>query len=121
MGKDDYTSTGGGLKLKGVKGGGIDKHKKKKKKTRDTDEPDATRDVAKFATDLRSEEDRVNDSAGTEKPLDPADSESKQAAVMENELATAMAEREAKSGSQSIKTEAERRHEEMRRKRVSTA
>lgn len=113
MGKDDYTSTGGGLKLKGVKGGGIDKHKKKKKKPR---EPglDSQNEKGNAGQDL------VLELVTPKKEVDGEDeeAESGEAAKIEKQLTTMMEKREAESGSHSVKTEAERRHEEMRRKRV---
>lgn len=41
MGKEDYISTGGTLKLKGVKDGGIKKKKKKKKDSSVAESPEA--------------------------------------------------------------------------------
>ncbi|RPA93615.1 DUF1754-domain-containing protein [Choiromyces venosus 120613-1] len=85
MGKEDYISTGGSLKLKGVKDGGIKKKKKKKKPTTPdpTSEQESREDSAK-ATNADGLEERE------EEPEDPY----------------------------AGKTEAERRFEERKRKRM---
>ena len=103
MPASDYTSTGGGLKLKGAKSAGIDKKRKKVKKDKST---------------------------SVAKPSDTSDVESKANAPAEEgaqydreKSRTAGVSRE---GSKTLepehgrmKTEAERKHEEVRRKRVS--
>ena len=101
---DDYTSAAGGsLKLKGVKDSKIDKKKKKKKKTQPEDNP--TKGSA--TSDLNQDED----------PTHSADSDSRR-----KMLGNALAEEDGENEGRPLgagKTEAERRHEERRRKRVS--
>jgi protein FAM32A len=91
MGSDDYSSAiGGGLKLKGAKPAGINKKKKKNKS-----------------------KDKVTEGA----------SESKKSALqkaLEDEEADVRAEDSEEGSMGDGKTEAERKHEEMRRKRVSS-
>jgi len=94
MGKDEYAAAGGSLKLKGVKDSKIDKKKKKKKATAPEErQPSSDRAV----------------SASAEEHTEPGE--------------TALSERE-KSASVDVrdstppKTEAERRYEEMKRKRL---
>jgi protein FAM32A len=93
MPTDDYTPiTRGSLKLKGVKDSKIDKKKKKKKKTEDSDS------ISKSAEVVASDKDG-EDALGAE----------------------GSAEKPPTTHTGAGKTEAERRHEEMRRKRVRCA
>lgn len=92
MGKEDYATTGGTLKLKGVKDSKVEKKKKKKKPKPETE----TEDTEKQPTSNKHEGNEVED------PTRETDQD-------------AMALDVAFVG----KTEAERRHEEMRRQRVS--
>jgi len=97
MPADEYSlpvSSGGGkLKLKGVKDSKVDKHKKKKKGKPETDSISPTHEANKKSMEKESQE-----------PFEeaPTVDEGDGSAVRE-------------------KTEAEKRHEEMRRKRVSGA
>ncbi|PWW78622.1 DUF1754-domain-containing protein, partial [Tuber magnatum] len=94
MGKEDYISTGGSLKLKGVKDGGIKKKKKKKKSS--TPDPTSelkSRDASAKATSADGLEEREKEEEGGE-------------------------EEEEEEGPYAGKTEAERRFEERKRKRL---
>ena len=103
MGADEYTAVAGGsLKLKGVKDSKIDKKKKKKRRQL---EDDSSKEPAKPAKGQVEE----FDTDGASKPN-------------EWTLRDALAEEDAEHEDTPIgagKTEAERRHEERRRKRVS--
>ena len=104
MGSDHYTAApiGGSLKLKGVKDAGVSKHKKKRKRPKPENESESeTKAGEKSAGEGRatgvertSEERAMEASAGEEKE------------VLEDDTPG------------QGKTEAERRHEEARRKRV---
>ena len=95
----DYTTAGGGLKLKGA--GGIDK-KKKKKRPKPT-EGDST------TTTTTEVEKRTSK---------PEDAKAPGVASPSRSLSPEAAERAIKEGGGRKKTEAERRHEEYRRKRL---
>jgi len=103
MPSSDYTTTGGGLKLKGAKNAGIDKKRKKKSKP-------TTNSTTVATTDASNSHDSKEDGAnGMQNALAQEDAdlaESKDGAEQEEVRIT--------------KTEAERRHEELRRKRVCT-
>lgn len=88
MPNSDYVSSGGGLKLKGVKDGGVKKSKKKKVK-------------------------KIDAGGDGDGSLVPQKVEKVDAEVSEEEVAHPV------TTTQTAKTEAERKHEEMRRKRVS--
>lgn len=93
MPSSDYTTTGGGLKLKGAKEAGIDK-KRKTKKAKPAETEDKTAEAAK------EEQTALQKALAEEEKAEEADIQlSKEA----NELG---------------KTEAQKRHEERRRKRV---
>lgn len=95
----DYTSTGGGLKLKGAKNAGIDKKKKKSKK----DKPTLTAKASASATP---------------DPEGKANADGEAGAQYDREKSSnGGVEREPSYGS--MKTEAERKAEETKRKRVS--
>jgi protein FAM32A len=99
MPKDDYASAiGGGLKLKGSKPEGV---KKKKKK-----------DKSKISSDLAS--------TSTKDPEASKDLEGKETKVSEDVDAEELGrlEEEAYGGSGGGKTEAEKKYDEMKRKRV---
>jgi protein FAM32A len=91
---DDYASMGGTLKLKGVKDAKIDKKRKKKKQPK----AEGNNDDLAGSSSAEASGDRL---AATNE---------------ENEI---QPERKANEKSSDGKTQAERRHEEMRRKRVS--
>lgn len=116
MGKEDYTSTGGGLKLKGIRSGGIEKSKRKKKQQQQPRDISETSKSVVLSSETKKQE-RVEE--GDEVYLN--DAEKVEARKIEDQLARQETERESGSGSGSVsgKTEAEKRHEEMRRKRVS--
>jgi protein FAM32A len=100
MGKDDYSSTGGGLKLKGARPSGIEKKRKKKPTTATTTDATASKSVATYAdskTALQQEDESISRELGILSNSEDT----------KNELDTAR------------KTEAEIRHEEMRRKRLN--
>lgn len=105
MPSSDYTGVGGGLKLKGVKNAGVDKKRKKKSK-------DPKRGESSTSTSTATAEKDKDDSGGK-------DGESAVTrALREEDLTGAGDEGQAAMGGRPPKTEAERRHEEMRRKRV---
>ena len=104
MGSDDYTAaaTGGSLKLKGVKDAGISKHKKKRKRPKPENETE-------------SETKADGKSAGEGNVAGVADiSEERTMEVSGGEEKEGLEDEAPGRG----KTEAERRHEEARRKRV---
>lgn len=101
MAKDDYSSTGGGLKLKGAKPTGVEK-KRKKKITSGTPK-------AETSSSLKQED------TTTLATLDE-DEDAGKGALLKTENAESAARREL---DMMHKTEAERRHEEMRRKRLN--
>ncbi|KAF2154046.1 DUF1754-domain-containing protein [Myriangium duriaei CBS 260.36] len=83
----DYTTAGGGLKLKGAKNAGVDKAKKKKKKAAATEPTSGAEGEPRAIAPIRD-------------------------ADRDSPTASSVAETRGK-------TEAERRHEEMRRKRLN--
>ena len=100
----DYANAvGGGLKLKGAKDAGVRKHKKKSK----SDPSKATKEAEKAIKDGDGEE--STQESAVQKALAEEEQEQDAAGQEEKEF-------EAKSFG---KTEAQRRHEERRRKRVS--
>lgn len=103
MAKDDYgtATVGGGLKFKGVKGGGVEKKKKKMKKHAKHD-------------------DKVEEALMKTREQTKASSEDAEEGNVhkDDQLKLAIAE-ETSGPSTSRKTEAEKKHEELRRKRVS--
>jgi len=104
MPSSDYTTTGGGLKLKGAKNAGIDKKRKKKSKpATDSTTTVSTTTTTTGASDSRNEPKDAMHSALAEEDAD---------------LGSGQGGKEAEFRVQ--KTEAERRHEELRRKRVLT-
>ena len=93
MGKDEYATAGGGaLKLKGVKNAGVEKKRRKDKRPKSKPAEKA------LATPVAEEEEPVR-----------GDEELDTTSKADTELR------------EPLKTEAERRHEEMRRKRVREA
>lgn len=96
MGKDEYATSGGALKLKGAKNAGIDKKRRKKKEQIPTNQTEnkQTNPAEEAHEDLEAIR-QGQDVASVKKQEQPRDSQ---------EVAG--------------KTEAEKRHEEMRRKRV---
>jgi len=104
MGKDDYSSTGGGLKLKGSKPSGVEKKRKKKisASTSTTIAKETSHEKTDTASSLQAAllEEHETMSREDGKEEDEADSK-------RNKL------------DEIHKTEAERRHEEMRRKRLN--
>ena len=107
MPSSDYKDAiGGGLKLKGAKDGGVDKKKKKKKPKTDS-HAENTKAVVK-STQEAENDDRGDDSAVQKALADEED--------VENQPILKQREDEVKEYG---KTEAQRRHEERRRKRVS--
>ncbi|KAI9855071.1 MAG: hypothetical protein M1830_006492 [Pleopsidium flavum] len=112
MVKDDYLSsaTGGSLRLKGAKDAGITK--KKKKKPKPTSSP---------AERAGSAERRLT-VEGEPRKHQPENSQSEEAAATAKERAVNPLQEvdveEEESGPHVYKTESERRHEEMRRKRL---
>lgn len=102
MSSSDYTTAiGGGLKLKG---GGIDKKKKKKKRPKSTDtaaesSKNASTDIAKGST---SRDDATKSPSRTPR----------------RSISPDTVEQSIKEAGGRRKTEAERRHDEMRRKRL---
>ena len=102
MPSSDYANAvGGGLKLKGAKDAGIDKKKRKKKDKAKTDDVGVSKAVAE-------DEDK---SAEQKALVDEERAEDGQEDVKQAEAET----------KQYGKTEAQRRHDERRRKRVSSS
>ena len=98
MGTEDYTaSVGGSLKLKGVKGSKVTKHKGKKKNKKPKDD---TNDAA--TEGAKTKEQALDEALASEE---------------EKEMEDDIGRQEEIRGVG--KTEAEKRHEERRRKRVS--
>jgi FAM32A len=107
---DDYaTANRGGLKLKGVQNSRVDKHKKKHKKDKkDKKESHPPKDEASDqTTDAKNEEIPKTDDGS---PLQREEHDPSTGARTDDSPHS--------PPSQSSKTEAERRHEEQRRKRV---
>ncbi|GAB7352320.1 hypothetical protein MBLNU459_g2768t1 [Dothideomycetes sp. NU459] len=102
MPSSDYTSTGGGLKLKGAKNAGVDK-KRKKKSNKEQDK-------------LAPQDTPGNTSART--TSDVAESGTKVSQALEDEESRDKQEMDPREVRDFGKTEAERRHEERRRKRL---
>ncbi|KAI9792671.1 MAG: hypothetical protein M1816_001770 [Peltula sp. TS41687] len=98
MGKEDYATAGGSLKLKGVKDSKVDKKKKKKKAKSDVVEETEKKQAA--ASNNKHE--------GKKEDKDPSAEAEEQEAIMPEDLASSVG-----------KTEAERKHEEMRRQRLA--
>ncbi|KAI9697828.1 MAG: hypothetical protein M1836_004504 [Candelina mexicana] len=99
MAEDDYAASGGSLKLKGVKGGRVEKKKKKKKKSRS--------------------EPSKSDRPASAEPASPSPAKASSADPkldLPEEMSPGAQE---VIGSYVGKTEAEIRHEEMRRKRLN--
>ena len=108
MPSSDYTNAvGGGLKLKGAKDAGVKKHKKKKPR------PEAT--SSSKAADSTEKEQEDGTTTLIQKALadEEIDGEDAQAA-----LKLAKAESNDGAGAGAGKTEAQKRHEEIRRKRA---
>ena len=108
MGTEDYTAvTGGSLKLKGVKGSRIEKPKKKKKK----------KQQAKESSSGNSPKETAHDPVTHDTS---AELETERGKFLMKALDEELARPEDDEHMQRVgKTEAERRHEERRRKRVS--
>ena len=109
MPPSEYTSAGGGLKLKGAKPAGVDKKRKKSKK----DKPSTSTSAASKSLDTLGSETKANTPA-------------EEGAQYDREKSRTVGVSREASGSVEpehgrMKTEAERRHEEIRRKRVSRA
>ncbi|KAK5276071.1 hypothetical protein LTR16_011772, partial [Cryomyces antarcticus] len=111
MPSSDYTTTGGGLKLKGVSSAGIDKRRKKKKPKPAEDTP-ASKPTGSDA-DAKAADAKVADAAGD----GVRDIQKALAAEDNSERGLQHEEAEKSAGSGYGKTEAEIRHEERRRKR----
>lgn len=107
MPSTDYTSTGGGLKLKGVKNAGIDKKRKKKKQPSSSSSSTAVVTASKDSN-TNNDTDTANPSQ-TSEPLTTTTAKQDRQKV-EDALIPPQSDG---------KTESERRHDEMRRKRVS--
>ena len=111
MPSSDYKNAiGGGLKLKGVKDAGVDKKKKKKKPKPDADDSKALAKSEEKEDAINNGEDADEDKNAVQKAL--ADEEK-----VNDVSASKWRDDEMKEYG---KTEAQRRHEERRRKRVST-
>ncbi|KAI8943076.1 hypothetical protein NX059_001108 [Plenodomus lindquistii] len=107
MPSSDYTTaTGGALKLKGI--GGVDKKKKKKK-------------IPKPATESTTPAEETTATSSEVAPRKPSrddDAPTSQSGTPGRSLSPEAAERSFKEGGGRKKTEAERRYDEMRRKRL---
>ena len=115
MPSSDYTNAvGGGLKLKGAKDAGVKKHRKKKTPNPDTRKADDTAEQeqpeGEASTSLHK--------ALADEEVDGDDALAAMKAAKAEKKEEKLAETDNGSGSGSGKTEAQRRHEEMRRKRV---
>lgn len=104
MGKDDYSSTGGGLKLKGSKPLGVEKKRKKK---------------VPASTSTTLAKDTLQEKSDTASSLQAALLEEHQTMSREDGKAEDEADPKRNELDEIHKTEAERRHEEMRRKRLN--
>ncbi|MCJ1304418.1 hypothetical protein MMC08_007230 [Hypocenomyce scalaris] len=104
MGTDDYTAApiGGGLKLKGVKDASVSKHKKKRKRPKPVNE---------------SENETQNDGRDAEEKNVASGERTLEEMAVEANGGEGKAEGEGEAPGRG-KTEAERRHEEARRKRL---
>ncbi|KAI9781047.1 MAG: hypothetical protein M1835_004369 [Candelina submexicana] len=98
MAEDDYAASGGSLKLKGAKGGRVEKKKKKKKSRSEPSKSDRPAS-AEPASPSPAKASSVDSKLDLPKEMSPGTQE-----VI---------------GSYAGKTEAEIRHEEMRRKRLN--
>ncbi|KZF23555.1 DUF1754-domain-containing protein [Xylona heveae TC161] len=98
MGKDEYATTGGSLKLKGVQGGKVEKKKKKKPKPPSAEATDASKEIERKDSPAREKEER-SDTATAEQSGN--DSENRDGFAHES------------------KTAAEKKYLEMRRKRLN--
>lgn len=108
MPASEYKNTiSGGLKLKGAKDAGVKKHKKKKDKTKEAERP-------KSSEPAQSTSEPAEEGEGAlQRALADEDAE-------EEELHLEKVPAQEMSRRDDGKTEAQRRHEEMRRKRVGT-
>ena len=104
MGKDDYSSTGGGLKLKGSKPSGIEKKRKKKVPT---------------STSTILAKETSQEKPGTSSTMQAALLEEHETISREVEKIDGEVDTQRNELDEIHKTEAERRHEEMRRKRLN--
>jgi len=96
---DDYASVGGGaLRLKGAK---VSKPKKKKKKDKAKDKPSTSRELVKVSSPSASDQDVVEKRKRKKDDGDEIEEEDREPVVQ--------------------KTETQLRHEEMKRKRVSSS
>lgn len=120
MPKDDYTSTPGGLKLKGAKNAGISKNKKKKTKVKPAESSPAQASLIDDPTELANPAEQRPQSSGAaaESSLDADVQREDDAEMNARSRSPAGSASPAPTPSGETKTEAERRHEEMRRKRV---
>ncbi|KAI9652332.1 MAG: hypothetical protein M1831_006879 [Alyxoria varia] len=126
MGKDDYTSSivsggGGGLKLKGAKNAGIDK--KKKKKNRHKEKEESAEVVERQRHNAGEETPVVREGDELERDVEDEDlgSDEGTSNKKREKQVLGQSEQEEQEGEEvpeRYKTEAERRHEEMRRKRL---
>lgn len=106
MPSSEYTTTGGGLKLKGAKNAGVDKKKKKKKPSASADKPvEDAAETGPSSTKL-----------DLQNALRDEDDEDEKAATANEDIVTTQTPRDAPTFA---KTEAERKYDERRRKRVS--
>jgi len=101
MAKDDYSSTGGGLKLKGAKPTGVEKKRKKKITSATSKAENTSSQKQEDTTTSATLDDREDTGKGTLQKAEDAESAARRELDMMH------------------KTEAERRHEEMRRKRLN--
>jgi len=103
----EYKNTiSGGLKLKGAKDAGVKKHKKKKEKTKEAERPKSPEPAPGISEPVEEGE------GALQRALADEDAE-------EKELQLQKIPEQSVSRRDDGKTDAQRRHEEMRRKRVS--
>ena|SRR5438045_5797481 len=113
MGREDYASTGGALKLKGAKDAGISKKKKKKRAANAQDASNRAENEANIQVRSGSHEEDAPLTGG-----DDGDKQRSARGSAEPTRTTPPVSTES-AATLSGKTEAERKFEEMRRKRVS--
>jgi len=129
----DYTSVSGGLKLKGAKNAGVEKKKSsgKKKRTTSSGTASATTTTTATSTPTVSNRDQRDSAAATGEGEDGLEDEGKGMVERMSRAQQVLGEEDAEDGGLARrhgeegegrptghKTEAERRYEEMRRKRV---
>jgi protein FAM32A len=122
MPSSDYASAiGGGLKLKGVSSGGIDKKKKKSKKNKDhsvSKEDTSRRQIDPITSTAASKDRSVSPSTGDKTQRAADDDEDGALSTTKPQDDSAMTTSTRETSSAAYKTVAQRKHDEQRRKRL---